>query len=265
VTLPQLVSDAEPILTRTSSVGVPAGTIIVDFTLASLEELDPSKDALTQVAYTGNILNSSAFFVVLTVRGEGAGSNGVRQFTLLSLNVRKWETTNDFTVTTDTRATRVSEVLTVIVLPAASVVTARSSWAWNQVRSGGFLTDVIFTDTILSLALAQLVTVQRDVTLPQLVCDAEPILTCTSSVGVPAGTIIVDITLTSPEEWIPSKDTLAQVTDTGSILNSSAIFMVLTVRGEGTGTKGVRQFTLRWSRLFTGVTFTDTILPLALA
>jgi len=154
VTLPQLVSDAEPILTRTSSVGVPAGTIIVDITLTSPEEWVPSKDTLTQVTDTGSILNSSAFFMVLTVRAECTGSKGVRQFTLLSLNVRKWETTNHFTVTTDTRTTRVSEVLTVIVLPAASVVTARSSWAWNQVGSGRFLTDVIFTDTILSLALA---------------------------------------------------------------------------------------------------------------
>jgi len=83
------------------------------------------------------------------------------------------------------------------------------------------------------------------VTLPQLVSDAEPILTRTSSVGVPAGTITVDITLTSPEEWVPSSNTLTQVTDTISILDVSTGVMVLTVGGEGTGSKGVRQFTVR--------------------
>merc|ERR1719147_289006 len=106
------------------------------------------------------------------------------------------------------------------------------------------LTNVFFTITLRAPTFVQFSTISNIMTLPQSVADTKPIPTRTSSVSVPAGTIIVDITLTSSEEWVPSKDTLTQVTDTPSILNGSAIFMVLTVRAECTGSKGVRQFTL---------------------
>merc|ERR1719147_702862 len=106
------------------------------------------------------------------------------------------------------------------------------------------LTNVFFTITLRAPTFVQFITISNIMTLPQFVADTEPIPTRTPSVGVSAGTIIVDITLTSPEEWVPSKDTLTQVTDTPSILNASTFFMVLTVRAECTGSKRVRQFTL---------------------
>merc|ERR1719228_451626 len=211
MTLPQSVADTEPIPTRTSSVGVPAGTVIVDITLASPEEWVPSKDTLTQVTDTISILNSSAIFMVLTVRAECTGSKGVRQFTLLSLNDRALDT-QAFSMSAATLTVWWTQTFIETVVGINTLFLRQ-------------LTNVFFTITLRAPTLVQFITISNIMTLPQSVADTEPIPTRTSSVSVPAGTIIVDITLTSPEEWVPSKDTLTQVTDTGSVLNSSAFFM----------------------------------------
>jgi len=111
--------------------------------------------------------------------------------------------------------------VTVVVLTVSSSVTLPG-------------TKVTLTVAFLFLAFVHFLAILRLMTFHRFT-STESTLARTVVWVCTAGTISVLITFRSSEEWIPSNDAIAKVTDTGGILDTLTQAILLTVLGEAAG------------------------------